>query len=88
MRWNHRMVPPLLPCFGKTVLSGGVIFWGERPPVLQMGPLLFHQDWTWQIEMLLNFEQISERWFIGQAPTPDCRLGVGAKISPSPVQPD
>jgi hypothetical protein len=48
-------------------------------------PILFDKDRTWQIEMLLNFEQILKRWFIGQAPAPDCRHGVGAKIFPSLV---
>jgi hypothetical protein len=51
-------------------------------------PVLLDQDWTWQIELLLNFEEILERRFIAQAPAPDSRRGVGVKISPSPAQPD
>jgi hypothetical protein len=51
-------------------------------------PVLLDQDWTWQIELLLNFEQILEGRFIAQLPAPAFRRGVGAKISLLPAQPD
>jgi len=49
--------------------------------------ILFDEDRAWQFKLPLNFEQILERRFIAQRPAPDCRPGVGAKISPLPAQP-
>ncbi len=50
-------------------------------------PVLFDEDRAWQFKLPLNFEQILERRFIAQRPAPDCRPGVGARISPLPAQP-
>jgi hypothetical protein len=38
--------------------------------------------------MLLDFQQVLKRWFIAQAPAPDCHHGAGAKNVPSPARPD
>jgi hypothetical protein len=50
--------------------------------------VLLDQDWAWQIELLLNFEQILEGRFIAKLRVPACRRGVAAKISLLPAQPD